>query len=472
MARMPNEHDPAVRGSLDVRQTSPDFVEVFFIPSDSLLEAAGISARKAWEYRKKLLDINGRSSALTIFPISTFPNRPNFLKQRYEKIERITFEDTDIIFTNFDGGIPTTAEGVLDILENLPAGFVRNYSYGLGILKAYRFIVEAVETLSNCSEVVISNRRPTGRKPDCDLFYISTADFEQARCALGNIDKLVQVALRSVKTAKAHNILAERLDLPRIEPNTGRHPYRKLFTSIAQGKEELSKDEQNAVITAISSHAVDIAKTQPEKLVRLRGDIDQATLRVLIDKYAEMLDKTLPEGQWQLFFKENPFILSMAFGYPIIMVCDQASVGGRQLSGNGGKITDFLVKNSITNNTALVEIKTPNTVILNERPFRGGVYAPTTHLSGSICQALDQKYRFQKEIALFKENSRLHNIESYAIHCCLVIGRTPDDENKKKSFEQFRRNSNDVEIVTFDELLEKLKQLSDFLHAVERKDTP
>jgi hypothetical protein len=153
----------------------------------------------------------------------------------------------------------------------------------------------------------------------------------------------------------------------------------------------------------------------------------------------------------------------MAFGYPVIKVRGQASVGGRKLSGDGEKITDFLVKNSLTNNTAIFEIKTPQTAILNRTPFRDGVFTPSTDLSGSVNQALDQKYQFQKQIAQIKDNTRLYDIESYAVHCCLVIGRTPDGDDQKKSFELFRRNSKDVEIVTFDELLEKLKQLGAFL---------
>ena len=180
-----------------------------------------------------------------------------------------------------------------------------------------------------------------------------------------------------------------------------------------------------------------------------------------------MLGDKLVESRWQDFFNENPFILTLAFGYPVIKVRDQASVGGRKLSGYGEKITDFLVKNSLTNNTAIFEIKTPQTPILNKQPFRDGVYTPSSDLSGSINQALDQKYQFQKQITQIKDNSRLYDIESYAVHCCLVIGRTPDGEERKKSFELFRRNSKDVEIVTFDELLEKLKQLGDFLRAAE-----
>jgi hypothetical protein len=40
----------------------------------------------------------------------------------------------------------------------------------------------------------------------------------------------------------------------------------------------------------------------------------------------------------------------------------------------------------------------------------------------------------------------------------------PSDEDQQKSFELYRGNSKDVEIVTFDELLNKLKELSTFLN--------
>lgn len=153
----------------------------------------------------------------------------------------------------------------------------------------------------------------------------------------------------------------------------------------------------------------------------------------------------------------------MAFGYPIIKVQDQASVGGRKLSGSGEKITDFLFKNSLTNNTAIFEIKTPQTALLNKKPFRDGVYTPSADLSGSINQTLDQKYQFQSQIAQIKNASRIYDIESYSVHCCLIIGTTPDEDDQLKSFELFRHNSKDVEIVTYDELFEKLKQLCEFL---------
>ncbi len=168
----------------------------------------------------------------------------------------------------------------------------------------------------------------------------------------------------------------------------------------------------------------------------------------LEDAHEAMLGQKLAEDRWQAFFNENPSILNMVFGYPVIKVRDQASVGGRKLSGGGGKITDFLVKNSLTNNPAVFEIKTSHTPVLNKTPFRDGVYTPSSDLSGSINQALDQKDQFQKQIVRIKDNTRLHDIETCAVHCCLVVGRTPDGENRMKSFGLFRRHSRDVEIVT------------------------
>ena len=78
-------------------------------------------------------------------------------------------------------------------------------------------------------------------------------------------------------------------------------------------------------------------------------------------------------------------------------------------------------------------------------------------------QALDQKYRFEREIAQFKENSKMPDIETYSVHCCLIIGKMPSGDDQQKSFEHFRRNSKNVDVIAFDELLEKLKQLLGFL---------
>lgn len=206
-----------------------------------------------------------------------------------------------------------------------------------------------------------------------------------------------------------------------------------------------------------------IEQTDTVTLSRLKNDIELVSLEVLIKKYEELLSKSAREETWQKLFNDNPFILNLAFGYPAIKISGQASVGGKHLSGDGEKITDFLLKNGVTNNLAIVEIKKPSSMLLNKTQYRGAVFSASKELTGSVTQVLDQCYQLQKNISTIKVDSRVYDIESYAIHCILIIGTIPTDENQKKSLEIYRRNSKNVQIITFDEMLVKLKQLHCFL---------
>ena len=495
MARISQPFDENRHGSLVVEELSPDCVEVFYIPSPEKLEQSGLNLDRGTEHRIRLLKIDGLNQCITIFPIKTLGDRDDFLQPKYKQIRSITLGDANLVFfsddseapSGSDGAflspyfgptepmekgledidslkiVPSTQEEVMKVLEGLPPAFTKDYDYGLGLAKPYRFIVNAVEELSDCTEIVISEHA-TGVSHEEKIFYISFNDFEMIRKSLNNITNMARTAVESVKDGTVYNLLAERIGQPKIPVTVGRHPLRKLFTSVAQGEEHLSDDEQVAVLDVIEKNVKTIAETQPEKLVKLQSDIELANLDNLIVRYEEMINKNFPESDWQTFLNENPFILSLAFGYPIIKVQDQASIGGRKISGSDGKITDFLVKNSMTNNTAIIEIKKPQTKLLNKTPIRLGVYTPSSELSGSINQVLDQKYRFESEIAQIKVNSGIYDIETYSVHCCLIIGKMPFDEDRQKSFELYRRNSKDVEIVTFDELLKKLKELSAFLN--------
>jgi hypothetical protein len=172
-----------------------------------------------------------------------------------------------------------------------------------------------------------------------------------------------------------------------------------------------------------------------------------------------LLSKNAGENQWQRLLNDNPLLLTLVFGYPIIKVEDQASVGGRKINGSGDKITDFLIKNNLTSNTAVVEIKKPSIKLIQKREYRLGVYAPSSDLTGSVNQILYQKYKFQKEISTIKNNSGIYDIKTYAVDCVLIIGIIPTGDEEKKSFELFRSNLKDVRFFTFDELVTKLKNI-------------
>ena len=269
---------------------------------------------------------------------------------------------------------------------------------------------------------------------------------------------------------ETYNYLAERIGKPARPLKFGHHPVRKRLTTYLKSEGKgLSDDEQEEVLDTVIENVTAISESKPERLARLQADIELVTLEVLIERFGKMMTQKHSEEDWQRFLDTNPFVLGMAFGYPMVKVREKASVGGRRISGGGGKFTDFLVKNSLTNNTAIIEIKTPETSLLNTKTYRSEIFTPTADLSGAINQALYQKYRFEQEIAQYKVNSEVYDIESYSVHCCLIIGRMPTEKPKRRSFEMFRRNSKGVEVVTFDELLEKLKTLKSFLDTAERE---
>ena len=494
MARPPHPYDEYRHGKLVVEKSfDSDCVEVYYIPSQEQIEQANIKPNEAEELRVKILELDNARRHVTVIPISTLGKRSDFLKPKYNKIKRITIADaTPVISVSRDdtesplysrsmtfgstvpmehsiedgeiADAPTTRESIMEILEGLPPAFTKDYDYGLGLAKPYHFIIDAIEEMCDCEEMLISEGRRTEIDHTRGVFYISRDDFETLRKSLNSATNLSRKASGSFKKTHVYNFLAEKIGKKSIPLRFGRHPLRKILTDFLQsGGKKLSSHEQDEVLDAMSSNITTISNEKPEKLARLRRDIELVNLERLIDRFEEMMTTGCREGHWQMFFDENQFVLSMAFGYPITMVQGQASVGGGAFSGKGDRFTDFLVMNSMTNNAAIIEIKTPGTELMTNKEYRSGVFSPSSELSGAINQALGQKHRLEKGIVHIKENSRRHDLESYSIHCCLIIGRMPSDESKRESFELFRRNSKDVEIVTFDELLRKLKGLREFL---------
>jgi Domain of unknown function (DUF4263) len=168
----------------------------------------------------------------------------------------------------------------------------------------------------------------------------------------------------------------------------------------------------------------------------------------------------------QKLFVDNPFILSLAFAFPVVVFHEQVSVGGGKFSGKGQKITDFIMANALTNNLALIELKTPSTKLLGH-VYRSSVYPPSQELTAAITQILDQRYRIQSELAQLKDNSRRHDIERFSVECVVIAGTMPVETEERKCFEMFRGTLHGVSVVTFDELLGKLQDLHRLLRAGE-----
>ena len=176
------------------------------------------------------------------------------------------------------------------------------------------------------------------------------------------------------------------------------------------------------------------------------------------------------EEFWQQIFNENPYVLSQIFSVPVIFIKDKAYVGGMNIDKQDAKFVDYLYTAESSNDALLIEIKTPCTKLLGSK-YRKGVFCPSSELVGSIVQVLDYRRELARNIKSITEGTA-HEVEVFNPRCIVIAGNYSEelkDELRRKSFELYRTNSRDVEIVTYDELFKKAETLATLFNLVRRK---
>ncbi|WP_323787717.1 Shedu anti-phage system protein SduA domain-containing protein [Psychroserpens sp.] len=188
--------------------------------------------------------------------------------------------------------------------------------------------------------------------------------------------------------------------------------------------------------------------------IKTRDKINKVFIEDIIKNFERLMSaKNDNEKQWQTFFGKNSWILNHLFPFEVILRKQEAYVGGKTLENEDGRVVDFLFANGFQDNFALLEIKTHKKTLLKKSAYRKpDVFAYSDDLSGGISQCLDQKDVFLRD---FGSKERI--IDPKAI---LVIGLKSNlTDHQNKCFELLRSNQKNVDILTFDELLAKLKGL-------------
>lgn len=186
-------------------------------------------------------------------------------------------------------------------------------------------------------------------------------------------------------------------------------------------------------------------------------------LRAVLVEWEDRLDEA-DEEYWQQSLEEHAFVLGQVVAGPLLVIKGKAYVGGKGIDNSGAHLADYLAKNPMTENAVVVELKTPMSPLLESRPYRGGVFAPSRDLSGAVAQVLT--YRD----SLMRESSDLQSKSGVVFHAfrprgLIVAGNTAtlSDDAQVRCFELFRAELKDVSVVTYDEIVAKLRQLVDAL---------
>jgi hypothetical protein len=180
------------------------------------------------------------------------------------------------------------------------------------------------------------------------------------------------------------------------------------------------------------------------------------------------------EAVWQKFFEKNPWIFGYGLSYIQLSSLDDKKleqvVHGHTVSEHGKRIDALLRSRGVISSLCFVEIKTHKTALLNSQPYRAGCWAPSNELSGAVSQV-------QGTVALATESirSKLTLTDSlgnptgeeafnYMPKSFLIVGTLHEfmgnhgvNQERYRSFELFRRNTINPEIITFDELYERAR---------------
>lgn len=399
---------------------------------------------------------------LTMFPLEADAHRAWFLEPKYDELRSITV----VAEEHKPWSLPESVQDFDEMLKELPTGFARHAIYGLGFKWEYRLIPEAILEMVGVTKLVIEPG--DGASAELPTFRLGIDRFTRIRKAIDTISR--RATSRSLKARRlaAYN---ETLHAARPDEFERRYPEVKageiyeLVQLCGRAANRSAKDGL-AAAQVVGEDAQKIASEEPGKLFELKAVIEQVTLAQLISEFESMLKKNLAEPKWQAFFKANPFVLGLAFPYPLILFQDQASVGGTTIRGNGESIVDFLMAQRFTGNLALIEIKRPSTALVEPRAYRGDLHAPHRDLTASMAQVLDQRAQLLHHFAAKKSQDKaLADAHVSSVNCIVVVGTLPTDAVQVRSLDLFRHSSKDVPVITFDELLEKLKELHRLMSA-------
>lgn len=258
---------------------------------------------------------------------------------------------------------------------------------------------------------------------------------------------------------------------------------KKKITTLFKGNEgeELIKNLlENEVVTSQDIINTAYRKTQLSIFDKLLTDEkylqqykkEEKEISTLISEFESKVQKTIDEKSkdeiaWQYFFNKNPWIFGYGLDYRFERILQKEfSASDTDAAGKGQVNADYLIGDN--NFTTFVELKKPDTDIFDKNLNRSGSWKLSKDLTYSVSQILEQKasgeIKIETNRKLTTDKNEYLTQHSYDSKCVLIIGNLekeivsflePQKDIMKKTFELFRRNSKNIDIITYDELYQR-----------------
>lgn len=184
------------------------------------------------------------------------------------------------------------------------------------------------------------------------------------------------------------------------------------------------------------------------------------------------INATGREKVWQNFLEANPWILGVGLSGQLLTGWDpnklEQVVRGSSIAGSGKRVDALMRTVGVLNSMVFAEIKHDQTALLHrvQDPYRAECWAPSPELSGGVTQIQQTVYLAREDLDERVRSTDADGVETGDVtfmirpRSYLIAGNLKElapDGNvhmpKVRSFELFRRNLYEPEIITFDELL-------------------
>ena len=347
-------------------------------------------------------------------------------------------------------------------------------------LLRYKFVPTLVDNTKDPQKSVSGKLVYEKKRKNEDLFPTESFD-KQKKLSRGSV-KVGDWMELQLSTSETYELYRGLEQLYLLHENIGKVPYGsatyarvdssfRQFLSIIQNDPSAARmigDKENYELVRILLQLITQAESH-DSLKRSLSELQEDNLRQLattlniekLKRVADLMNSNLEnddEEFWQSHvFKENQWLLAQIFSCPCTIFEEKAYVGGKSMNNRGGNVCDFIYQNSLSQNVALIEIKTPCTELLGHK-YRG-TYSLSNELSGAVNQVLNYRDSLTKSYyELCRQGDK--PFEVLSTKCVVVIGKIGTLAPAQISaFENFRNSLNNVVIITFDELHRKVLDL-------------
>lgn len=348
----------------------------------------------------------------------------------------------------------------------IPVGMVKSPLFGFGFTKTLGPFARYLDDNFKFKEIVVEKGGLTKIDSTKNILYLNELALQKLNAAFSTVFAKNKAEVQVVLESVVYNLFPNEVKEP--EARYIKNALSQSLATWGNSIAEFSEKDKEAIAKLFESLSEETDFLSIDSLKSTKEVVDIRLIEKALSEFEELYSQTSNtealEKKWQKYLKDNAWIFSSIFAQPVILYQDEAYAGGKSIDNKGGKYTDFLIKNSLSDNVAFFEIKTHKTKLLEDKAYRGNdVFSTTKELAGCINQVLNQRDKFQKSYSLLKLESE-EEFESCNSACFVLVGALEGLGKKQRySFELFRGNNRDVEIITFDEIRKKIEMLKSLI---------